>query len=133
MTAVEAFLKGTGDVVSGAVTGSGELLTLKDRAIVVSVTSAGGGAAHIENATATALQAVSEAPDGPAQITLAAGLTTTVPFGDGGELHLQILPHGAAFPEVVTITLSADASVDANALPPDGPAVIVGQAFTGGV
>lgn len=131
----DAFFQGSGHVVTGAAaatTSPTQLLALPGGIIVVSVLVIRGSDLEvvIHNGTRSNLPAVQDGIPGP--ITLNAGadkpiiLAGAAAAGSAAQLHLQIFPSGTAFPEAVTLILSAES-------PQSGGTRVVAQAFTGGV
>lgn len=129
----DAFFQGNGHVITGSVvasTGAGpqQLLSLPGGIIVVSVTNTPGAGLQltIHNASGVNLPAVQDVAAAGNSTTGATTLVTGQDAaigldGAGAQVHVQIFPSGAAFPEVVTLIVSADGTT------------VVGQAFTGGV
>jgi hypothetical protein len=129
------FFSRHGEVVSGAVTLTvGDqpetLLELPGASVVVtaSVNSAGTIDLALHNATAASLQAVQDL-DGTvtaSPLNPRSGSTIQLPSHQSGShrLHLQILPSGPAFPNVVSLLVSTDQARDTS---------VVAQAFAGAV
>ncbi len=129
-----AFFQGNGHVVTGAVPAvSGtatQLLALPGGIIVVDVQNTPGVGLQliVANGTGSALPAVQSLGGTASQLTLSAQSPTSIQLGNAAaQLHLQIFPSGQAFPDVVTIIISAEVPLSG------GSPAVVGQAFTGGV
>jgi hypothetical protein len=130
----DAFFQGNGHVVTGAVSNLAtsntptQLLSLPGGIIVVSVANTVGAGVQlsIHNASGVGLPAVQTVGD----TTTSTTLSTTQDYvtnltASGEQLHIQIFPSGASFPDVVTLIVSCE---NQSGLPS-----FVGQAFTGGV
>lgn len=133
----DAFFQGNGHVVTGSVSSLApgntptQLLSLPGGIIVVSVANTIGAELQltIHNATGVSLPAVqdvgSAAGSATTPITLPAGRDyMLVLSGAAEQVHFQLFPAGAAFPQVVTLIVSLDNG---------GAPSFVAQAFTGGV
>lgn len=134
----DAFFQGAGHVVSGsaAVTQGGptaRLLTLPGEIIVVNAVDTVGANLELvlQNNSSVGLPAVQDNAGQPpaAPFTIPAnGGTVSVPVttqNGAGQVHIQIFPAGAAFPDVVTIMVSSEN------LTGGSTQTLVGQAFTG--
>jgi hypothetical protein len=130
----DAFFQGNGNVISRSVTPPAgqtqQLLSLPGGIIVVSVSNPAGASPQliIHNASGVSLPAVQDiAGNAPTSVTLAPNQDHPVSLtGAVNQLHIQIFPSGAAFPDVVTLMISSES-------PQSGTIEVVGQAFTGGV
>jgi len=122
------FFGAHGNVVSGAIApaadhGPQTLLELPGGRIVVTATVDRDNATEVtvHNGTGIALQAAHDLDGTASSISLPASDDTTIPLPGTGSsvhrLHLQILPSGREFPDVVSILVTSE----------DG--AIAGQAF----
>jgi hypothetical protein len=133
----DAFFQGSGHVVSGSASvplgaPSARLLALPGGIIVVNVLNTVGGGLELvlQNNSSVALPAVQDngGQQPAAPFTIPAGQAVSVPVvtpNGAGQIHIQIFPAGAAFPDVVTIIVSSEN------LTGGGTQTLVGQAFTG--